>query len=75
MSLDLERTISFTEECRWRFPELTAEADRLAEGAIALFGKTVRSMQTVRSLQEVAREPDGPHGPCTRGRSAGTMPT
>lgn len=69
MSLGLERTISFTEECRWRFPELSAEADRLAEGAIALFGKTVRS------LQEVAREPDGPHGPCTRRRSAGTMPT
>jgi hypothetical protein len=45
LSEDLERTISFAEECRWRFPELSAEADQLAAGAMALFGKTMRSMR------------------------------
>ncbi len=44
LSEDLERTISFAEECRWRFPELSAEADQLAAGAMALFGKTMRSL-------------------------------
>ncbi len=44
LSEDLERAISFAEECRWRFPELGAEADRLTAGAMALFGKTVRSL-------------------------------
>ncbi len=41
---DLERTIAFAEECRWRFPELQAEADELAEKAMALFSKSVRSL-------------------------------
>jgi hypothetical protein len=45
LSEDLERTISFAEECRWRFPELSAEADQLTAGAMALFGKTMRSMR------------------------------
>ena len=46
LSQDLERTISFAEECRWRFPELSAEADQLAAGAMALFGKTMRSLHS-----------------------------
>jgi hypothetical protein len=46
LSEDLERTISFAEECRWRFPELSAEADQLAAGAMALFGKTMRSLHS-----------------------------
>ncbi|HSE07269.1 MAG TPA: hypothetical protein VLB29_01275 [Nocardioidaceae bacterium] len=45
LSLDLERAISFAEECRWRFPELSAEADQLTAGAMALFGKTMRSLR------------------------------
>lgn len=44
LSADLERTIAFAEECRWRFPELRAEADELAAGAMALFGKSIRSL-------------------------------
>lgn len=44
LSENLEQTISFAEECRWRFPELSAEADQLAAGAMALFGKTMRSL-------------------------------
>lgn len=44
LSENLEHTISFAEECRWRFPELSADADRLATSAMALFSKTVRSM-------------------------------
>lgn len=44
LSEDLERTISFAEECRWRFPELSAEAEKLTAGAMALFGKTMRSL-------------------------------
>lgn len=44
LSENLERTISFTEECRWRFPELSAEAEELAAGALALFSKTLRSL-------------------------------
>lgn len=48
LSEDLERTIAFAEECRWRFPELQAEADELAASAMALFSKSVRSMK-VRS--------------------------
>jgi hypothetical protein len=44
LSADLERAIAFAEECRWRFPELRAEADELAAGAMALFGKAVKSM-------------------------------
>ena len=51
LSLDLERTLSFAEECRWRFPELSAEAERLAEGAMALFGKTMRSLREVSPSQ------------------------
>jgi hypothetical protein len=46
LSEDLERTIAFAEECRWRFPELQAEADELAATAMALFSKSVRSMHT-----------------------------
>ena len=46
LSQDLERTISFAEECRWRFPELSAEADQLAAEAMALFGKTMRSLHS-----------------------------
>lgn len=46
MSRDLERAISFAEECRWRCPELTTEADQLAAAAIALFGKTLRSVHS-----------------------------
>jgi hypothetical protein len=45
LSEDLERTISFAGECGWRFPELSSEADQLAAGAMALFGKTMRSMR------------------------------
>ena len=45
MSEDLERTIAFAEECRWRFPELRGEADGLAAEAMALFGKAMRSMR------------------------------
>lgn len=45
LSEDLERAIAFAEECRWRFPELTAEADQLAANAMALFGKSMRSMR------------------------------
>lgn len=45
LSQDLERAISFAEECRWRFPELSAEADQLTANAMALFGKTMRSMR------------------------------
>lgn len=45
LSQDLERAISFAEECSWRFPELSAEADQLAAGAMALFGKTMRSLR------------------------------
>ena len=45
LSEDLERTISFAEECRSRFPELSAEADQLAAGAMAQFGKTMLSMR------------------------------
>jgi hypothetical protein len=44
LSEDLERTISFAEECRWRFPELSAEAEQLSARAMALFGKTMRSL-------------------------------
>jgi hypothetical protein len=46
LSQDLERTISFAEECRWRFPELSDEADQLAAEAMALFGKTMRSLRS-----------------------------
>ncbi|HEX6876196.1 MAG TPA: hypothetical protein VF165_11110 [Nocardioidaceae bacterium] len=49
MSESLERTISFAEECRWRFPELSAEADQLAAGAMALFGKSIQSLRGTRS--------------------------
>ena len=49
MSEDLERAISFAEECRWRVPELSAEAEELAAGAMALFGKTLRSLQDDRT--------------------------
>lgn len=49
LSENLERAISFAEECRWRFPELSAEADQLAAGAMALFGKSVRSLRSTRS--------------------------
>jgi len=45
LSEDLERTIAFAEECRWRFPEHQAEADRLAAEAMALFGKAMRSLR------------------------------
>ena len=45
MSRDLERAISFAEECRWHCPELQAEADQLSAAAMALFGKTVRGVQ------------------------------
>jgi hypothetical protein len=45
LSEDLERAIAFAEECRWRFPELAAEADQLAANAMALFGKSMRSMR------------------------------
>jgi hypothetical protein len=48
LSENLERTISFAEECRWRFPELAGEADQLAAGAMALFGKTMRSLRAPR---------------------------
>jgi hypothetical protein len=51
LSEDLERTIAFAEECRWRFPELQAEADELAANAMALFSKSVRSMH-VQAAQE-----------------------
>lgn len=49
LSESLERTISFAEECRWRFPELSAEADQLAAGAMALFGKSIQSLRGTRS--------------------------
>lgn len=52
LSEDLERTIAFAEECRWRFPELQAEADELAATAMALFSKSVRSMHTDASSEE-----------------------
>ncbi|HEY0773414.1 MAG TPA: hypothetical protein VGD51_04985 [Nocardioidaceae bacterium] len=52
LSEDLERTIAFAEECRWRFPELQAEADELAATAMALFSKSVRSMHTHASSEE-----------------------
>lgn len=52
LSEDLERTIAFAEECRWRFPELQAEADELAATAMALFSKSVRSMHTHSSSEE-----------------------
>lgn len=45
LSEDLERAIAFAEECRWRFPELHAEAEQLSAQAMALFGKAMRSMQ------------------------------
>jgi hypothetical protein len=45
LSEDLERTIAFAEECRWRFPELRRDADALAADAMALFGKTMRSLR------------------------------
>lgn len=45
LSEDLERAIAFAEECRWRFPELAAEADQLAAHAMALFGKSMRSLR------------------------------
>ena len=45
LSEDLERAIAFAEECRWRFPELAAEADQLAANAMALFGKSMRSLR------------------------------
>lgn len=48
MSRDLERAISFAEECRWRCPELTAEADQLAAAAMTLFGKTMRSVHSAK---------------------------
>ena len=49
LSESLERTISFAEECRWRFPELSAEADQLAAEAMALFGKSMQSLRGTRS--------------------------
>jgi hypothetical protein len=45
LSEDLERTIAFAEECRWRFPELRGDADQLAAEAMALFGKAMRSLR------------------------------
>ena len=45
LSRDLERAISFAEECRWHFPELSREAEQLTAEALALFGKTMRSMR------------------------------
>lgn len=45
LSEHLEQTIAFAEECRWRFPELRAEAEQLAADAMALFSKSVRSMR------------------------------
>jgi len=48
LSENLERTIAFAEECRWRFPELSQEADRLSAGAMALFGKSLRALRTTR---------------------------
>lgn len=48
LSESLECTISFAEECRWRFPGLSAEADRLAAEAMALFGKALQSLPGTR---------------------------
>lgn len=44
LSENLEQTISFAEECRWRFPELSTDAEELAAAALALFSKTLRSL-------------------------------
>lgn len=52
LSEDLERTIAFAEECRWRFPHLQAEADELAEKAMALFSKSVRSMRVEATSED-----------------------
>ncbi len=51
LSQDLERAISFAEECRWRCPELRAQADELAAAAMALFGKTMRSLHSAQPAQ------------------------
>lgn len=45
LSQDLERAISLAEECRWHFPELSEDADRLATEAMALFSKSLRALQ------------------------------
>lgn len=44
LSEDLEGTIAFAEECRWRFPELGAEAEHLSTTAMALFARAMRSL-------------------------------
>lgn len=51
LSQDLERAISLAEECRWHFPELSADADRLAAEAMALFGKSLRALQAREALE------------------------
>lgn len=45
LSVDMERAIAFAEDCRWHCPELSAQADALAEAAMALFGQAVRSLR------------------------------
>lgn len=52
LSRDLERAISLAEECRWHFPELSEDADRLAAEAMALFSKSLRALQARSSAEE-----------------------
>lgn len=44
LSEDLERTIAFTEQCRWHFADLEQDAEALNAQAWGLFGKAVHSL-------------------------------
>lgn len=74
LSESLERTISFAEECRWRFPELSAEADQLAQGAMALFGKTMRLAGRPSPASADLAPEDDTLGPLSSVVGSGTVP-
>jgi hypothetical protein len=44
LSEDLERTMAFTEQCRWHFSHLEQDAEALNVQAWGLFGKAVLSL-------------------------------
>ena len=45
LTADLERTMAFAEECRWRAPELAEQAQALSDDAMRLFKETLRSLR------------------------------
>lgn len=57
LTADLERTIAFAEECRWRAPELAEQAQALSDAAMLLFKETMRSLREDKKRHLVPAPP------------------